>query len=98
MPGSDSFCQRSLPRWNTPFGRWVASVGIDTIVDELKKDPNLQVTPQAVRQWLHGHEPRPARARALVAMSKGAITLETIYSHRTQLAELREESGRPAHP
>ena len=94
MPGSHSFCKRALPRWNTTFGQWVADVSVPVIVSTLHSDPALRVTTTCVYQWLRGHQPRPARARALVQMSDGRLTMDTIYDHAREMEELRSrESG-----
>lgn len=89
MPGSQSFCRRSLPGWQTTFGRWVGDIGVPGIVLALKPDPDLRVTPNCVYQWLLGHQPRPARAQALVDMSAGQLTLDAVYGHIRELRELR---------
>ena len=87
-------CKRVLSRWETEFGRWVADYGVLRIVKALADDPDLRVTNQAVYEWLQGHAPRPARAMALVELSEGRLTLETIYGH---CCEIRRSSG-PAAP
>lgn len=94
---SDSYCRRALPRWHTRFGQAIGDLGVSTIVDALGRDPDLRVTSTAVYEWLQGHEPRPERARALVEISGGRLTLDMIYSHRSELADLRragEAAGR----
>jgi hypothetical protein len=65
-------------------------VTVPVIVRTLEPDPALKVTPTCVYQWVKGHQPRPARAQALVDMSDGRLTLEAIYSHPRELAELRQ--------
>lgn len=73
---------RRVPsRWDTEFGRWVSDVGIPRIVTALARDPDLRVTNQAVYEWLQGHAPHPTRAMALVEISGGPLTLESIYRH-----------------
>ena len=91
MSPRDSYCSGALPRWQTDFGRWVAEVGVRTIVSEFDNDPDLRCTTAAVYKWVDGHEPRPERAIALVALSRGAITLEMIYSQRRDLEQLRRD-------
>lgn len=93
MPGSHSFTKGSLPRWNTTFGRWVREVGVMEIVSTLKPDPDLRVTDKSVYSWVAGHPPRPTRAQALVDMSKGNLSLETIYGHTRELRELRDRDS-----
>ena len=91
MPGSDSFTHRALPRWHTRLGIWIDDVGVETIVEAFSHDPELRCTVSAVREWLRGHEPRPMRALALVALSQDLnrpISLEAIYSHRKELEVL----------
>lgn len=87
-------------RWETRFGRWVAEYGVAEIVKQLRSDPDLRVTKKTVYDWLRGHAPRPARAAALVRLSRGAITLDCIYRHvrqersrRLRTAKRRETSG-----
>lgn len=75
-----------LGRWDTPFGRWVHETGVSRIVAALGRDPELSVTAPAVYMWIAGrHAPSPARAIALVRLSRGQITLDAIYEHRTQI-------------
>jgi len=73
--------RRDPSRWQTDFGRWVGDYGVPRIVKALARDPDLRVTNQAVYEWLQGHPPRPARAMALVELSRGRLTLESIYEH-----------------
>ena len=73
--------KRAPDRWQTDFGRWVSDVGVPRIVASLAHDPALRVTNQTVYEWLQGHAPRPSRAMALVQMSGGRLTLESIYNH-----------------
>ena len=96
MPGSHSFAKGSLPRWNTTFGRWVREVGVMQIVSTLKPDPDLRVTDKSVYSWVAGHPPRPARAQALVDMSHGNLSLETIYGHPQEIRELQERDSEQA--
>jgi hypothetical protein len=90
----DSYCRRALPRWHTRFGEAIGDLGVPKIVAALAPDPALRVTPTAVYEWLQGHTPRPERARALVELSGGRLTLDMIYSHNRELAVLRGEAGR----
>ena len=77
---------RRVPsRWETDFGRWVGDFGVPQIVKALAHDPDLRVTNQAVYEWLQGHPPRPARAMALVELSRGRLTLEVIYRHGREI-------------
>lgn len=92
MQGSDSYCRRALPRWHTRFGQVVGELGVPAIREALGRDPDLRVSKSAVYEWLRGHEPRPDRARALVALSDGRLTLDMIYSHKRELAVLRRQS------
>ena len=85
--------KRVPSRWETEFGRWVSDFGVPRIVKALARDPDLRVTNQAVYEWLQGHPPRPARAMALVELSGGRLTLETIYEHGR---EIRRSQGTAA--
>jgi hypothetical protein len=85
--------KRASDRWGTEFGRWVRDFGVSRIVASLARDPDLRVTNQAVYEWLQGHAPRPARAVALVEMSKGRLTLDAIYGHCLQVKARRANHG-----
>lgn len=87
--------KRSPDRWQTEFGRWVADFGVPRIVAGLAHDPDLRVTNQAVYEWLQGHAPHPARAIALVEMSRGRLTLDAIYQHGCQIRQADGVSGDP---
>ncbi len=77
---------RQITRWDTPFGRWVHDVGVSRIVAALGRDPDLSVTTHSVYDWVSGRTvPAPARGVALVRLSRGRLTLETIYAHRDQV-------------
>lgn len=93
MPPGDpalARCSRHVgPRWQTQFGRWMKKKGVPNIVKELGNDPDTRITPDLPYQWLNGITPRPHRAMALVAISDGELTLDTIYSHPSELAVLR---------
>ncbi len=92
------YCRRALPRWSTRFGRVVAEIGVPEIAKALASDPALKVPKRAVYSWLEGHEPRPDRARALVRISGGKLSLETIYGHKRELARLRKGNGDGGEP
>jgi hypothetical protein len=55
------------------------------LVEALGRDPALRVTTNAVYEWMQGHPPRIDRARALVELSCGRLTIESIYRHREQM-------------
>ncbi len=78
--------QRDPRRWQTPFGRYVASRGVSWVVGRLEAD-GLPVTPFAVYHWVAADTvPRLPFARAMVRTSDGALTLDDIYGHREQLS------------
>jgi len=87
--------KRAPDRWQTDFGRWVSEVGVPRIVATLAHDPALRVTNQAVYEWLQGHAPQPSRAMALVAMSGGRLTLESIYRHGREVQRPNTPGGEP---
>ena len=87
--------KRAPNRWQTEFGRWVADFGVPRIVAGLAHDPALRVTNQTVYEWLQGHAPQPARAMALVEMSQGRLTLESIYQHGRQMRRSADDAGGP---
>lgn len=84
---------RSPARWQTDFGQWVSDFGVSRIVDALAHDPDLRVTSRAVYQWLRGHSPHPTRAMALVEISGGNLSLESIYRHRSEIGKEKQEDG-----
>lgn len=60
--------------WKTPFGTWVREFG----PGKLRRE--LGVTKSAVHAWVAGViSPRPTKARKIVELSEGALTLEEIY-------------------
>jgi hypothetical protein len=78
--------------WDTEFGRFVADVTPRGIVDHLAENPRLSVTTSSVYGWISGRNfPSPRRARALVKMSTGRLTLETIYRHPFEVQRMRRE-------
>ncbi len=79
--------QRDPRRWQTPFGRYVASRGVSWVVGRLEAE-GLGVIPQTVYSWVAGiKSPRPPLARAIVRASGGALTLNDVYGHREQLSQ-----------
>jgi len=88
--------KRTPARWETEFGRWVSETGVPRIVAALARDPDLRVTNNAVYHWLRGHAPRPERAKALVELSGGRLTLEAIYDHGRQVRKAVAVPQRPA--
>lgn len=65
---------REESRWQSDFGRWVDEFEVGRLAQA------LGVTPQAVYHWVaHRTGPHPDRARAIVGLSRGALTLESIY-------------------
>lgn len=75
-------------RWRLPLGRWVSRYGVTRLA------PQLSVTPHAIYDWVAGRRvPRPPCAAAMVKLSRGAITFDDIYRHRTQMERL--SSGGP---
>jgi hypothetical protein len=93
---TDGSCRRARDaRWQTRFGSWVDEIGVFRIVDALGHDPDLAVTSHAVYRWLSGNcAPNPRRARALVELSGGELTLEVIYDHTREMKRL-DEGGTP---
>lgn len=79
-------------RWRTRFGQWIAGYGVANIVRDLG---GKRVTSQAVYGWLSGSLPRIDRARALVKLSDGALTFGMIFSHKLEMAKLREREKKP---
>lgn len=77
---------RGRGRWETRFGAWVSRVTVEQIVAELSVSKLTEVTNQGVYRWLAGAtSPTPDRARALVNISGGALTIDAIYSHRDEM-------------
>lgn len=86
-------CRRDPLRWQATFGQWVSDFGVSRIVSALAHDPDLRVTNHAVYHWLSGHAPRPPRARALVELSGGRLTLEAIYEHGSEVRRSASTGG-----
>jgi hypothetical protein len=84
--------RRDEPRWRTRFGSWVGQVTVQAIVAQLGEAEATRVTPNAVYQWLAGHSPSPTRAGALVRLSRGQLTYEAIYAHRSEMRALVKTS------
>lgn len=98
MSHADGYCRRALPRWHTRFGQAVAEIGVPTIVDALKADPETRISKTGVYEWLQGHSPTTERAEALVRMSAGRLTIEMIYSHKRELVQLRRTANSGGEP
>ncbi|MEK7823986.1 MAG: hypothetical protein AAB290_02950 [Candidatus Eisenbacteria bacterium] len=88
---------RTVHRWATPLGRWVADYG----AGRLAHDVGLAVhgtplAPVCIYQWLAGtHEPRPAHARQIVRLSRGAVSFSDVYSVRAAVAAKMVATDRP---
>lgn len=73
---------RTATRWRTAFGSWVGTYTVPRLCSD------LGVTSNAVYSWVAGrHIPDPARASAMVELSRGAISMQQIYQHRTEVTE-----------
>jgi hypothetical protein len=95
---ADGYCARALPRWHTRFGQAVGEIGVPTIVEGLKSDPETRITKGGVYEWLRGHCPTTERAEALVRISEGKLTMEMIYSHKRELDQLRHTADSGGEP
>ena len=66
-------------RWDSKFGRFVASYGIDLLA------VRLSVTRSAVYHWMHGSNSlHPANAQAICRLAKRRhieLSLDDIYAH-----------------
>jgi len=72
--------RRARRRWSTPFARWLDGVGVRTVAGTL----NVRV--QSVYEWLAGRtSPDFDKRRALVRLSEGRLTSETIDRHREEV-------------
>lgn len=67
----------------TKFSKWLKDFGIQNLVSAMReKGPDYAITISAAYQWARReHEPRPKKARALIEISRGAITLQDIADH-----------------
>jgi len=69
-------------RWQTKFGKWVHQFGAARLAAE------LGVTKGAIYYWLRLRGrvvyPDPEHAMQIVALSCGALTLDSIYTHRRE--------------
>lgn len=86
---------RRAYRWNTPFGRWIAEVGVQAITTNLARHPELAVCPGAVYQWIKGAaSPSYERSKALVELSGGELTIDMIRDHRRVVREIQSANQR----
>jgi len=69
-------------------------MGPGAIVDALRPDPELRVTIGCVYGWVAGTAPRPERARALVELSDGRLSLDDVYEHAAHMREVHETEER----
>ena len=78
---------RARTRWTTGFGTWIASMGVYRVRMALA-DTGCSVTEQAIYHWLAGTAtPRTEHAMALQRVSGGAVTLEVILQHRSEVRD-----------
>jgi len=76
--------RRRAGRWATPFGTWVAQLGVTTLVRQLHAN-GQPITNKAVYSWISGvGRPRMDTAMKLLGLSGGALTMEHILSQRDQ--------------
>lgn len=81
--------RRGDGRWSTPFGAWVSGYTTMRLVAAMT-DAGCPVERHIVYHWLAGRYcPRPSAARAMVALSDGALTLDAIYEHVEAMRRLR---------
>ena len=76
-------------RWETTFGKFVRKHSVQRLVFELRSQ-GFSVTTTAIYYWLRpgGPNPKPKHAKAIVDLSNGELTMEDIYSHQQQIAQL----------
>lgn len=68
-------------RWDTPFGRWVKSVGVAKLRRALK-ERGVEVERSTIYGWVSGGPfPKPVTVDALVLSADGAISHADVYEH-----------------
>ena len=82
--------ERQARRWNTRFGRWVSSIGVETLSERLNQR-GYPLTGNAIYHWISGRrQPRLYHAIALVQLSHGSLTLQDI---QRQIGRTHREPG-----
>lgn len=77
--------RRRVNRWSTEFGQFVSGYGVPALARDLTAN-GAQVTSSSIYKWLAGQtEPRPGTARAMRALSGGALSFDAIFGHREQV-------------
>ena len=85
--------QRKRLRWNTRFGRWISSIGVERLAERLTRQGH-PVTPAAVYGWLAARtQPRFGHLVALIRLGQGRLTLQDINQHATRLERAPEPQG-----
>lgn len=70
-------------RPDSKFARWVRGYGVKKLAEAMtNRGSATRVSFGAVYQWLRcEHEPRGPKARLIVKLSEGALTLEDVAAH-----------------
>ena len=84
---TESPMERQTRYWNTRFGRWVSSIGVETLTARLARR-GYPLTRKAIYHWISGRrQPRFDHAVALIQLSQGKLTMQDVqrpsHSHRT---------------
>jgi hypothetical protein len=77
--------RRCVERWRTPLGRFVGEFGVArlTAAFAARGDP---ISGRLAYAWLAGAVmPRPERALALVALSRGRLTMAEVFGQRAAI-------------
>lgn len=68
--------------WGTTFGRFVGDYSARRLAAE------LDTTAKSVFNWVEGVSgPRPPTAEAIARLSRGAVTVDDIRAHRSEIDE-----------
>jgi hypothetical protein len=74
----------------TKFYDWLFKYGAKKLATDLTaRGPDTKVTVRAVYGWAKGeHEPRGAKLRAIVDLSRGELTHEDVQQHFRTIVQL----------
>lgn len=72
-----------VDRVDSKFARWVRQYGVKKLADTMtNRGKETRVSFGMVYQWLRReHEPRGPKARLIVKLSDGAVSLDDLHEH-----------------
>lgn len=72
-------------RWTTKFAIWVRAIGVQNLVFQMRSKGH-SVSPACVYLWISGtNAPHHKKAKGLVEIAGGQLTLEDIYNHQEEV-------------